>query len=436
MLSPGAEARAGSGPPFDLLVRNAAEIVTCTGEHTEPAESSLGVVERGAIGVLGGRVQYVGPEARLPPGAVDTATEVLDAAGGVVTPGLVDPHTHLVFAGERAREFELRARGASYLEVAASGGGIASTVKATRAASEDELVGLALPRLQRLLDQGVTTVEVKSGYGLSLEHELKLLRAVRRLGREQPVELVPTLLCAHAVPEELRSSRDRYVSHCIEEIIPAVARESLAGFCDAFCEEGAFSKEEVRRILHAARAHGLRPRLHADQLTALGGAELAAELGAASADHLEQVSEAGIAALARARVTAVLAPTSTLFLRVSPFAPGRRLRECGVNVALATNVNPGSSMTENVSLVLGLACLENGLSAAEALWGFTRGAALALGLERHGRIAEGDPADLVVFGCASWRHLPYHVAVNHVRAVVKRGRIVCRPTALATTFCA
>jgi imidazolonepropionase len=421
--------------PFDLLVRNAAEILTCAGERTEPCESGLRVVERGAIGVRSGVVAYVGPEARLPRGSVGPSTAVLDAAGGVVTPGLIDPHTHLVFAGERAREFELRARGATYLEIAASGGGIASTVNATRAASEDELVALARPRLQRLLEQGVTTAEVKSGYGLSLQHELKLLRVVRRLAREQPVELVPTLMCAHAVPEEHRTTREQYLSECIEEIVSEVAHQGLARFCDAFCEEGAFSKEETRRLLLAARAHGLRPRLHADQLTALGGAELAAELGAASADHLEQVSEAGIEALARAGVTAVLVPSSTLFLRVRPFAPGRRLRDAGVNVALATNVNPGSSMTESVSLVLGLACLENGLSPAEAMWGVTRGAALALGLEAHGRISPGDPADLVVFGCSSWRHLPYHLAVNHARAVVKGGQVVCRPTALATTLC-
>jgi imidazolonepropionase len=393
------------------------------------------VIERGAIGVRGDAVEYVGPEVELPPDAQGPATEVLDAAGGVVMPGLIDPHTHLVFAGERAREFELRARGATYLEVAAAGGGIASTVRATRASSEDELVALARPRLQRLLEQGVTTAEVKSGYGLSLEDELKQLRAVRRLAREQPVELVPTLLCAHAVPEEFRSARERYLSLCVEEIVPAVAGEGLARFCDAFCEEGAFSKDEARRILQAAGAQGLRPRLHADQLTAMGGAELAAEVGAASADHLEQVTEAGIAALARAGVAAVLVPTSTLFLRVKPYAPGRRLRDAGVNVALGTNVNPGSSMTESVSLVLGLGCLENGLSPAEAMWAMTRGAAQVLGLEKHGRIAPGQVADLVVFGCTSWRHLPYHLAVNHARAVVKRGRIVARPASLGTPVC-
>lgn len=417
------------------MIRNAAEIVTCAGELVDSGDSALRVIERGAVGVRGEVVAYVGPEPLLPPGALGPATKVLDAGGGVITPGLIDPHTHLVFAGERAREFELRARGATYLEIAAAGGGIASTVKATRAASEDELVALAHPRLQRLLEQGVTTAEVKSGYGLSLEHELKQLRAVRRLAREQPVELIPTLLCAHAVPDELRAARERYIALCTEEIIPAVAGEGLARFCDAFCEEGAFSRDEARRILQSGRAHGLTARLHADQLTATGGAELAAELGAASADHLEQVTDSGIEALAAGGVTAVLVPTSTLFLRVNRHAPGRRLRDRGVNVALGTNLNPGSSMTESVSLVMGLACLENGLSPAEAMWAVTRGAARALALERHGQIAIDHPADLVVFGCRSWRHLPYHLAVNHARTVVKRGRIVSRPSSLGTTIC-
>ncbi|HZA14697.1 MAG TPA: imidazolonepropionase [Myxococcaceae bacterium] len=421
--------------PFSLLVRNAAEIVTCAGDPGSSGEEPLRIVERGAIGILGERIEYVGPESGLPRDALALGTEVLDAAGGVVTPGLIDPHTHLVFAGDRAGEFELRARGATYLEIAAAGGGIAATVAATRACSEDELLALARPRLQRLLERGVTTAEVKSGYGLSVEDELKQLRVVRRLGREQPVELVPTLLCAHAVPEEFRSARERYVSLCIQEIIPAVAAEGLARFCDAFCEAGAFTRDEARAILQAGRDQGLRPRVHADQLTPMGGAELAAELGAASADHLEHVSDAGIDALARAGVSAVLVPTSTMFLRAERYAPGRRLRDAGVNVALATNLNPGSSMTESVSLVMGLACLFNGLTPAEAMWAMTRGAAHLLGLEEHGRLSPGDPADLVVFGCSSWKHLPYHLAVNHARTVVKRGRIVARPASLATSVC-
>ncbi|MCY1022242.1 imidazolonepropionase [Pyxidicoccus sp. MSG2] len=412
--------------PLELLVRNTSEVLTLEGTHREKAETALTPRPGACVGLRAGRVAYVGPESGLPEGAVDGGTEVVDARGGFVGPGFVDPHTHLVFAGERSAEFDLRNQGATYLEIAKAGGGIVSTVRATRAASEDELVKLALPRLHRLMAHGVTVAEVKSGYGLDLENELKMLRVVRRLAGLTPVELVPTLLCAHAIPEEYRGRREDYVRLCIEEIIPAVAHEGLARFCDVFAEESAFTVDEARRILTAARALGMVPRLHADQLTACGASELAAELGAATADHLEQVTDSGLRALAEANVSAVLVPTSTLFLRMRPYAPGRRLRDAGINVALGSNVNPGSAMSENVALVLGLACLENGLSAAEAYWAATRGAAQSLGLQSHGRLAVGDPGDLVVFNCASYRHLPYHLGVGHARVVVKTGRVVVR----------
>jgi imidazolonepropionase len=412
--------------PLQLVIRNTSEVLTCEGTHREPAEQALTPRPGACVGVRDGRVAFLGPESELPRGAVGPSTEVLDAEGQLVGPGFVDPHTHLVFAGERSHEFDLRNQGATYLEIAKAGGGIAGTVRATRAASEEELVRLALPRLQRLLEHGVTVAEVKSGYGLNLEDELKMLRVVRRLRALTPVELVPTLLCAHSVPPEYAERRGAYVELCAKEILPAVAREGLARFCDVFVEQSAFEKDEARRLLTAAKALGLTPRLHADQLTSGGGAELAAELGAATADHLEHVSDAGIRALAEANVTAVLVPTSTLFLRMRPYAPGRKLRDAGVNVALGTNVNPGSSMTENLSLVMGLACLENGLSAAEAYWAATRGAALALGLNTHGRLALGDSADVVVFGCSTYRHLPYHLGVNHARTVLKAGRVVVR----------
>lgn len=411
---------------WELLVRNTSEVLTVEGTHREKAEAALTPRPGACVGVRAGRIAYVGPESGLPEGAVDANTEVVDARGGFVGPGFVDPHTHLVFAGERSAEFDLRNQGATYLEIAKAGGGIVSTVRATRAASEDELVKLALPRLQRLLAHGVTVAEVKSGYGLDLENELKMLRVVRRLNGLTPVELVPTLLCAHAVPEEYRGRREDYVRLCIDEIIPAVAREGLARFCDVFAEESAFTVDEARRILTAARALGMVPRLHADQLTACGASELAAELGAATADHLEQVTDSGLRALAEANVSAVLVPTSTLFLRMRPYAPGRRLRDAGINVALGSNVNPGSAMSENLALALGLACLENGLTAAEAYWAATRGAAQSLGLQSHGRLAVGDPGDLVVYSCASYRHLPYHLGVGHARVVVKTGRVVVR----------
>jgi imidazolonepropionase len=412
--------------PLDLLVRNTSEVLTVEGTHRQPAEEALTPRPRACVGVRGGRVAWVGQEAELPSDAVGPGTEVLDAKGRMVGPGFVDPHTHLIFAGERSTEFDLRCQGATYLEIAQAGGGIVSTVRATRAASEDELVRLALPRLQRLLEYGVTTAEVKSGYGLDVESELKMLRVVRQLAGLSPMELVPTLLCAHAVPEEFKGRREAYVDLCVQEILPAVAREGLARFCDIFVEQSAFTPDEARRLLTAAKALGLRPRLHGDQLTSGGGAELAAELGAVTVDHLEHISEAGIRALAAADVTAVLVPTSTLFLRMRPYAPGRKLRDAGVNVALGTNVNPGSAMTENLPLAMGLACLENGLTAAEVYWATTRGAALALGLPSHGRLAVGDVADLVVFSCSNYRHLPYHLGVNHAATVLKLGRVVTR----------
>jgi imidazolonepropionase len=274
---------------FDLVIRNASELITCAGSPAEPAENALAAVAHGALGVTGGRVAFAGAEGALPPDAVGPGTRVIDAGGGFVGPGFVDCHTHLVFAGERSAEFEARCRGASYLEIAAAGGGIMNTVRATRAASEDALVASALPRLQRLLSQGVTGVEIKSGYGLNLADELKMLRAIRRLQKAQPVGIFATLLCAHAVPEEHASDRERYVRLCIEEIIPAAAEGGWAAFCDAFVERSAFTLEEGRRVLEAGKKHSLVPRLHADQLSASGGARLASELGAACADHLEYI---------------------------------------------------------------------------------------------------------------------------------------------------
>ena len=411
-------------PALDLLIHNTSEVLCLSSELGLAPEQALSPIPAGAVGVANGRIAYLGPGSVVPREAIVPSTQVIDARGGFVGPGFVDPHTHLVFAGERSTEFELRCRGATYLDIARAGGGIHSTVRATRAASEDELVELASRRLSTLLAQGITTAEVKSGYGLSLDQEIKMLRVIRRLSTAQPVELIPTLLCAHAIPEELGPSRSRYVDICVGEIIPAVAEAKLATFCDAFVDESAFTAEEARRILRAGDDQGLIPRLHADQLSDGRSAELAAELRASSADHLEHVSDAGIEALKAANVSAVLAPTSTVFLRQQRFAPGRRLLEAGVNIALATNVNPGSAMSENHSLTLGLGCLGNGLSAAEAYWAATRGAALAVRRPDLGHLTVGGVADLVVSGCSSYRHLPYHLGINHARWVLKSGRAV------------
>jgi imidazolonepropionase len=390
---------------LDLVITNTSEIVTCDGE---PVSDSIGFRD--------GRVAYLGGEP-MP------ARRNVDAQGGFVGPGLVDPHTHLVFAGDRSAEFEQRCEGKTYLEIAQAGGGILKTVEATRKASEDELVALALPRLAALLSHGVTTAEVKSGYGLTVDSELKMLRAIKRLNAAQPVTLIPTVLPLHTRPKDDPS----WVDVVVNELLPAVARDQLAVFCDAFVEKTAFTADEARRVMKRAVELGLTPRLHVDQLSPGAGAELAAELGAATADHLEHVTAEGMNALARAGVVAVLNPTSTLFLRERKYAPGRALIDAGVSVALCTNCNPGSSNTENVALAMSLACLENGLTPWEAYLGFTRNAARALKLPEAGRLVVGGPGDAVLYRCKSYRTLPYHLGMSEVRAVIKNGRLLENP---------
>lgn len=407
-------------------MENAHAVLTVTGDVRRGAGAALAPISDGAVGLRDGKVAWVGPRSELPADAVDGTTERVDARGGLVGPGFVDAHTHLVFAGERAREFELRARGASYLEIAQAGGGIAHTVNATRAASAEELAALARPRLARLLAQGITCAEVKSGYGLSLEAELKMLEVVDRLGKEGPLSLVPTLLCAHALPPEFKQDRAAYLRLCEEQILPAVAVRKLARFFDVFCEQSAFTPDETRRLAQAAKAHGLEIRLHVDQLTAGRGAELAAELGAASADHLEQVSEAGAAVLARAGTAAVLVPTATFFLKLRTYAPGRALWDAGATVALGTNLNPGSAFSENLAFALSLAVLENGLTAAEAYWAATRGSALSLREPLRGQLSPGSEGDLVVLGCREVAHLPYHLGISHARVVIRGGKVAFR----------
>jgi imidazolonepropionase len=406
---------------MDLVVRNAAEVVTCDGPLEARAEETLGRIPRGAVGVTNGRVSFVGPEADLRP--IGPKTTVLDAQGGFVGPGLVDCHTHVVFAGDRSDEFEQRCQGKTYLEIAAAGGGIARTVSATRKASLDDLVSLARPRLERLLRQGVTTVEIKSGYGLERDAELRMLDAIATLAREGPQTIVSTFLGLHAVPKELADRRAEWIDQCLA-LVDHLAAERRCDFVDAFVEQSAFTHDEARALATRARSAGLPLRLHVDQLTANGGAQLAASLGATTADHLEQISAEGIAALKTAGTIAVLAPTSTLFARARPFAPGRALRDAGVPVALCTNCNPGSSNSENVSLAMGLGCLENGLTPAEAFLGFTRMGGLALRRPELGRLTVGGPADLVVFAAESYRALPYHLAMNEAVRVVKAGRLV------------
>lgn len=422
---PSTPARMQERGPFTLLVRGASAVLTADGAEGTDAACMLGALPGAAVGIRGGQVAWIGPETALPPGALSKHTEVLEAESGLVAPGFVDSHSHAVYAGDRSAEFALRGLDVDAAAITRAGGGILATVLATRAQDEEALVRLALPRLHRLLAHGVTTLEVKSGYGLTQQDELKLLRVIRRLGGLQPIELIPTFLWLHALPPEWAADRAGYLALGLRTL-ETVVREGLAEFADAFVERGAFSREEARAFLSAAKAQGLRLRLHADQLSAGRGAELAAELGALSADHLECVSAEGISALARAGVTAVLVPVATLILRQPAYAPGKALREAGVPVALASNVNPGSAPTENLSLSLGLACLLNGLTPEEALLGVTRWGARALGREGAGRLRVGGPADLVVLGCREVAHLAAHLGVRHARAVVKAGRVVLR----------
>jgi imidazolonepropionase len=367
-----------------------------------------------------GRVAWVGPEADLPPGWRDEPRE--DAGGAIVVPGLVDCHTHLAFGGWRADEFERRILGATYLDIARAGGGIRATVARTRAASTEALVARCERHLREMVALGVTAVEAKSGYGLSVEHELRLLEVYDRLRARTPLRLVATLLGAHAVPPEFDGRSDAYADLVAEAMVPAAAARGLAAFCDVFVEEGAFTVAQARRVLRAGLAHGLRPRLHADQLSAGGGAELAAEVGAASADHLEHVGPRGIAALAAAGVVAVSLPLASLYLGQPPL-PARRLIEAGVPVAVATDFNPGSAPSCHLPLALTLACTLQRMTPAEALKGATVFAARAAGLEAEaGSLAPGRPADFAVLEAESVEQWLYHFRANACLRTVVAGR--------------
>jgi imidazolonepropionase len=385
--------------------------------------AAYGAIEDGAIAVSGDRIAWIGPRAELPGSPEALARTVRDAGGRWITPGLIDCHTHIVFGGERWREFEKRLEGATYAEIARAGGGIVATVAATRAASEDELVGSARRRLAGLLAEGVTTVEIKSGYGLETASELKMLRAARRLGRVLPVDVVTTFLGAHAVPAELRDRRGAYVDLLVEEMLPEVAASGLADAVDAFCEGIAFTPAETARVFERARALGLKVKLHADQLSDLGGAALASRYGALSADHLEHASEAGVAAMAKAGTVAVLLPGATLFLGETRRPPVAALRRAGVPIALASNCNPGSSPALSLLLMLSLGCTLFGLTPEEALAGVTRNAARALGLEDRGVLEAGRRADFVLWDVEHPAELAYWIGGNPCAGVVRGGRV-------------
>jgi len=419
----------------DLLFVNARQVVTCVGPARARRGREMGdaaVREGIAVHVQADTIVDVGLETKLR--AANPRATIVDCQGGVLTPGFVDSHTHAVFGRARYEEQELRATGVSYMDIARRGGGIHASVRDLRARDEDELFGLAEPRLAALAASGVTTVEVKSGYGLSLDDELKMLRVIRRLAETMPMRIVPTWLGAHEIPLEYRDregGRREYVDRLVHEMLPAVAAGRLARFADVFCEPGVFTVDESREILTAARGAGLGIKLHADELSAGGGAELAASLGATSADHLAAVSEAGISALAGAGTVATLLPATLLFLGKRDHAPARRLVEAGVPVALASDFNPGTSPTTNFPLVLTLGVSQLGLGVAEVLVAATVNGAAALGLaDRVGQLAPGFSADLALWAVEDVRELPYWLGAGRCRASWTRGK-PCHPRDLA-----
>ncbi|NOQ96710.1 MAG: imidazolonepropionase [Calditrichae bacterium] len=351
--------------------------------------------------------------------------EDIDGKNCWALPGFVDPHTHPVFYKTREDEFEMRIQGKSYEEIAAEGGGIRNSVRAFRKASFQELMDLTYQRILQFLEYGTTTIEAKSGYGLSLEDELKSLRILKKIGQILPITIVPTFLGAHEVPDEYQNSRQVYIDIIINEMIPAVAEENLAEFCDVFTEKNVFNIAESEKILQAAKDHGLQLKLHADELSPLGGAELAAKMGAVSADHLLMISEKGITAMKESGVVAVLLPGTAFFLGKSHYAPARKMIQAGVKVALATDYNPGSSFTQNMNLILSLACTQMKMIPAEAIWGATLNSAVSILREKTvGSLEVGKKADIVLFDVPNFRYIPYHYGMNHVKMVIRHGNIV------------
>jgi imidazolonepropionase len=412
----------------DLLIYSAAQLLTLASDGPKhgAAMGDLGIIEHGAVAVKNGLIALVGPTSEVRGQVV--AVEEIDASGKVVMPGFVDPHTHLVFAGDRAGEFEQRIKGATYMEIMAAGGGIMSTVRATRAASVGQLLEESRARLDRMLAHGTTTVEVKTGYGLDTETELKMLEAIRRLDVEHSVDLVPTFLGAHAVPEEYKGRADEYVDLVVEEMLPMVKSQisnpKSRIFCDVFCDEGAFTLEQSRRVLEAAQALGFGLKIHADEFRPLGGTKLAVELGAISADHLVCTPDDEIEVLAGSGTIAVALPGTPFGLGHHEYSPARRIIDCGGALALATDLNPGTCWCESMQLITALACRFMEMTPAEAIVAATINAAHAIRLgDQVGSLEVGKKADILIVDIPDYRHLSYRFGVNLVDKVIKGGEL-------------
>ncbi len=414
----------------DLIVAGAAQVATCCGPAPKrrKALNDVGLIENGWIASSKGRIVFTGTEKEFRETVrPEAGAETIDARGLTALPGFVDSHTHLPFAGDRAREFKLRLEGWTYQQLTEAGMGILTTVRATRAASKEDLVGLCLKRLDRMLLSGTTTIEAKSGYGLNLADELKQLEALKEAAGRHPVDVVPTFMGAHEVPAEYRERRGEYIDLLIDEMVPEIGRRKLADFFDVFCEQGVFSVTETRRMVEAAKRAGFRIKIHADEFVDIGGARLAAEVGAVSAEHLITLGEAGIAALAGSETAAVLLPGVSFFLMQEKCAPARQLVDAGAIVALATDYNPGSSMLDSMLFVMQLGVYKLHLKVEEALNACTANAAYAIGRSSDiGSIETGKKADIVLFDVSDYVSLFYELGSTKVRHVVKNGRVVVR----------
>ncbi|MCJ7666935.1 MAG: imidazolonepropionase [Anaerolineae bacterium] len=409
----------------DLLIRNARQLLTIVspdGPKIGSAMSDLGLIEDGALAIKDGRIALVGKSSEVR--AQAEARKEVDASGRVVMPGFVDPHTHFVFAGSRVDEFEMRLRGATYLEIMAAGGGIMSTVRATRQAGIEELLAQSRQRLDRMLSYGTTTAEVKTGYGLNVAQELKMVKAIKSLDESHPVDLVATFLGAHATPQEYKGRSEEYMDMVVEEMLPEAAKEG-ACFCDVFCDEGAFTLAQSRRLLEAAKALGMGLKIHADEFKTLGGAALAAELGATSADHLICTPEEELRLLATAGTVAVLLPGTPFGLGEEHYAPARRMIELGLPVSLGTDLNPGTCFCESMQFVIALAARKMGTTSAEAVVASTLNAAYALGRGAEiGSLEVGKKADILILDTSDYRDLAYRFGGNLVARVFKGGQPV------------
>ncbi len=403
---------------MDLIIKNASNIVTCTDSIVD------GVIENGYIIIKDGLIKSIGI-GTIPSCLCDNRAEIIDAGGKTVTPGLIDSHTHLIHGGSRENELNMKLTGVPYIEILKSGGGILSTVKATRELSKEQLKDKALKSLNQMLLHGTTTVEAKSGYGLDFDAEIKCLEAAKELNLEHPIDIVSTYMGAHAIPPEYEGNSKGYIDFMCNEVMPYVAENGLSEFVDVFCEKGVFSVEESEYVMQKAKDLGFKLKIHADEIIPLKGAELAAKMGAISAEHLLAISDKGIEDMGQADVTAILLPGTSFYLMTGKFAPARKMIEKGVRVALATDYNPGTCPTENLQSIMTFACFGMKLTPLEIIKGMTINAAYGIGRENEiGSIEIGKKADLVIFDCPNLNYIVYHFGINHVDKVIKNGKVI------------